>query len=180
MKQIILAKRYAKAIFTVAGEQKKVKEYGDVLSSFATMLEENAEMKDALVNPRYPQEVRQNVMGKLVAKAKVEKPLANFLELLTEKKRVEILPEIAESYKLMFDESQNISHGTVITATKLTRALSDKIQHTLEKLTGKKVVLEAVVDPTIIGGMIARVGDLELDGSIRTQLAGLKDSIKGR
>ena len=54
------------------------------------------------------------------------------------------------------------------------------MQATLEKLTGKKVELSASVDPTIIGGVIAKVGDLELDGSIRTQLAGLKDSIKGR
>ena len=59
-------------------------------------------------------------------------------------------------------------------------ALRANVQKVLEKLTGKKVKLTTSVDPTIIGGIIAKVGDLVLDGSIRTQLAGLKDSIKGR
>jgi len=58
--------------------------------------------------------------------------------------------------------------------------LQVKVRATLEKLTGKKVELTTSVDPSIIGGIIAKVGDLELDGSIRTQLASLKDSIKGR
>ena len=180
MKQVILAKRYAKAIFSVAEEENKLEEYGSVINSFAALLEKKPEVKDALTNPLYPIEAREKVMEGLVKAAKLEKPLANFMDLLVEKKRAGILSEIAETYQLMLDEKHNISHGEVITATKLTKALSDKIQTTLEKLTGKQIVLQANVDPSIIGGMIARVGDLELDGSIRTQLAGLKDSIKGR
>ncbi len=180
MKQIILAKRYARAIFSVGQEQKKYKEYGEVLQKFAELYAKQPEVKDALVNPLYPLEARERVIEKIVASMDVDKFMGNFLKLLVEKKRADILPEIAESYQLMVDDVGNISHGTVITATKLTKALTERIQKTLEKLTGKKVVLTARVDPSIIGGMIATVGDLELDGSIRTQLAGLKDSIKGR
>ncbi len=180
MKQIILAKRYARAIFSIGQEQKKYKEYGEILQAFARLYDKQPEVKDALVNPLYPLEARQGVMEKMVAAMSVDQYMGNFLKLLVEKKRADILPEIAESYQLMVDEEQNICHGTVVTATKLTKVLKEKIQKTLEKLTGKKVVLTARVDSSIIGGMIARVGDLELDGSIRTQLAGLKDSIKGR
>ncbi|MDD3619846.1 MAG: ATP synthase F1 subunit delta, partial [Desulfobulbaceae bacterium] len=78
------------------------------------------------------------------------------------------------------DHEQNISHGTLISAIELDSALQEKIQATLEKITGTKVILESQVDPSIIGGIIAKVGDLVVDGSIRTQLNGLKDSIKGR
>jgi len=64
--------------------------------------------------------------------------------------------------------------------TSTTPELQASIRAALEKLTGKKVELSTSVDPSLIGGIIAKVGDLVLDGSIRTQLAGLKDSIKGR
>jgi F-type H+-transporting ATPase subunit delta len=80
----------------------------------------------------------------------------------------------------MVDNEKNVSHGSVVSAIVLSEALQDKVRVALEKLTGKKVALTTSVDPSIIGGIIAKVGDLELDGSIRTQLAGLKDSIKGR
>jgi F-type H+-transporting ATPase subunit delta len=106
--------------------------------------------------------------------------MGNFLNLLVRKKRAEILPEIAVAYKTMVDEAKNISHGNVISAIELTDKLKQNVQKILEKLTGKKVELTTSVDPTIIGGIIAQVGDLVLDGSIKTQLAGLKDSIKGR
>ena len=104
----------------------------------------------------------------------------NFLTLLVQKKRAAIIPEIAESFQVMVDEDKNISHGMVVSAIELTAELREKIQDTLEKLTGKKVELTASVDPSIIGGIVAKVGDVVLDGSIRTQLASLKDSIKGR
>jgi F-type H+-transporting ATPase subunit delta len=99
---------------------------------------------------------------------------------LVQKKRAELLPEIAESYQAMVDEAKNISHGNVISAVEMTDDLKANVQKVLEKLTGKKVKLTTNVDPSIIGGIIAKVGDLVLDGSIKTQLAGLKDSIKGR
>jgi F-type H+-transporting ATPase subunit delta len=106
--------------------------------------------------------------------------MGNFLNLLVRKKRAEILPEIAAAYQTMVDEAKNISHGNVISAIELSDTLKANVQTILEKLTGKKVELTTSVDSSIIGGIIAKVGDLVLDGSIKTQLAGLKDSIKGR
>lgn len=180
MKQIILAKRYAKAMFSIGKEQKQFEEYGKNLNALAQLYKDQPEVRDALVNPLYPLAVRQSVIEKIVVSLTVDKFMGNFLKLLVDKNRAVILPEIAESYQTMVDNEQNISHGSIVTASKLTKALTNKIQNTLEKLTGRKIVLKTSVDPSIIGGMIATVGDLELDGSIRTQLAGLKDSIKGR
>jgi F-type H+-transporting ATPase subunit delta len=67
----------------------------------------------------------------------------------------------------------------VISSTPLSGALNSKIKETLEKITGKQVLLRTEIDDTIIGGIVAKVGDLVLDGSIKTQLTGLKESIKG-
>ncbi len=106
--------------------------------------------------------------------------MGNFLILLVQKKRAEILPEISEEFQMMVNVEKNVSHGSIISAVELSDELQANVQATLEKLTGKKVVLSTSVDPSLIGGIIAKVGDLVLDGSIRTQLAGLKDTIKGR
>lgn len=180
MKQTILAKRYAKAIFTVGREKDKYEEYDEVLQGLADLYTTHPEVVDALTNPLYPMDVKENVMKGIVGSMKVDTIMGNFLNLLVQKKRAEILPEIAVAYKTMVDDAKNISHGNVISAIELSDELKENVQTILEKLTGKKVELTTSVDPSIIGGIIAQVGDLVLDGSIKTQLAGLKDSIKGR
>ena len=180
MKQTILARRYAKAIFTVGQEKEKFEEYGDVLNGLAGLYESHPEVVDALTNPLYPMDVKEKVMSGMIASMNVDEIMGNFLKLLVQKKRAGILPEIAESYRTMVDEANNVSHGNVISAVELSDDLKANVQAVLEKLTGKKVKLTTSVDPSIVGGIIAKVGDLELDGSIKTQLAGLKDSIKGR
>jgi len=179
VKQIILARRYAKALFAVGKEDGKFEEYSVALQGMA-QLYADTDLADSLTNPLYPMDVREKVMEGVVASIGIDKVMANFLNLLVEKKRADVLPDIAEEYQIMVDEEKNVSHGTVVSAVELSKELQDKVQVTLEKITGKKVELTASVDPSIIGGIIAKVGDLELNGSIKTQLASLKDSIKGR
>lgn len=180
MKQTILARRYAKAIFTVGQDKEKFEEYGEILSGLADLYVAHPEVVDALTNPLYPMDVREKVMSGMIASMAVDEIMGNFLKLLVQKKRADILPEISEAYKTMVDEANNVSHGNVISAVELSDDLKANVQTVLEKLTGKKVKLSTTVDPAIVGGIIAKVGDLVLDGSIKTQLAGLKDSIKGR
>lgn len=180
MKQTILARRYAKALFAVGKEEGKYEEYGQTLQGVAGLYVSHPEVIDALTNPLYPLDIRQKVMAGMIESMGVEKIMANFLNLLVEKKRAAILPEVAEEFQAMVDNEKNVSHGSVVSAIELSEALQDKVRAALEKLTGKKVELTTSVNPSIIGGIIAKVGDLELDGSIRTQLASLKDSIKGR
>jgi len=180
VKQIILARRYAKALFAVGKDEGKLDEYNDALQGLNEIFASDIGLADSLTNPLYPMDVREKVMEGIVASMGVDKVMGNFLNLLVEKKRADVLPDIAEEFQIMVDEEKNVSHGTVVSAVELSKELQAKVQATLEKLTGKKVELTTSVDPSIIGGVIAKVGDLELDGSIRTQLAGLKDSIKGR
>ncbi len=144
------------------------------------IVDAEAGVGDALNNPLYPLDVRQKVMAKIAESVQADAIMTSFLNLLIEKKRADILPDIAYELQVMVDKDQNISHGSIISAIELDQTLLGKIQATLEKLTGNKVILETQVDPSIIGGIIAKVGDLVLDGSIKTQLNGLKESIKGR
>jgi len=181
VKQLILAKRYAKAIFSLGKEQGKVEAYADSLNAIAVLYKNTElEVEDALTNPLYPVEARQKVMAKIAESVDADTLSTSFLNLLIEKKRVDVLPEIATALQEMLVREENISHGSVISAIELDSKLLEEIQATLEKITGNKVILETQVDPSIIGGIVAKVGDLVLDGSIRTQLNGLKESIKGR
>ena len=180
MRQTILARRYAKALFSLGKEQNKYEAYNGALSAIAALYEESPEVGDSLTNPLYPLEARQKIMAKVAELVQADTMLAAFLNLLVEKHRAAILPDIAQEMQVMVDSEQGISHGSVVSAVALDTALLEKIQLTLEKITGNKVLLETEVDASIIGGIIAKVGDLVLDGSIKTQLNGLKESIKGR
>lgn len=180
MKQTILARRYAKALFAIGKDEEKFEEYNQALQGVAGLYVSHPEVVDALTNPLYPLDVRLKVMTGMIESMGVDKIMANFLNLLVEKKRAVILPEVAEEFQVMVDNEKNVSHGTVVSAIELSEELQGKVRAALEKLTGKKVELTSSVDSSIIGGIVAKVGDLELDGSIKTQLAGLKDSIKGR
>lgn len=180
MRQTILARRYAKALFSLGKEQGKYEAYNEALSAIEVLYDESPEVGDSLTNPLYPLEARQKIMAKVAELAKADKMLTAFLNLLVEKHRAGILPDIAQEMQVMVDREQGISHGSVVSAVELDAALLEKIQATLEKITGNQVILETEVDSSIIGGVIAKVGDLVLDGSIKTQLNGLKESIKGR
>ena len=179
MKNTVLAKRYAKALFAVGKEEGAFDGYNKALVEMAELFTGTPEVQDALTNPMYPLEARAKVMEHLISKMKAPQVMANFFNLLVQKKRADILPDIAEQFQVLVDADNNVSRGTVVTASDLSADLSKKVQATLEKITGKQVVLTAQVDPSIIGGIVAKVGDLVLDGSIKSQLAGLKESIKG-
>jgi len=179
VRQTILAKRYAKAIFAVGQEEGKSEAFRETLNVLGDFLVKYPEAMDALTNLLYPMELKEKVMAKLINELQSDQLMANFLNLVVQKKRADILPEIATEFQLMVDADQNISRGTVISASEISGELQTKVQSTLENITGNKVILTSEINPAIIGGIIAKVGDLVIDGSIKTQLAGLNESIKG-
>lgn len=179
MKNTILAKRYAKALFAVSKEEEAVDAYAEALGQIATLYIETPEVADALTNVMYPLEVRVKVAQDLMQAMQASVVMARFITLLVQKKRAVALPEIAEEFQALVDADNNICRGTVISANELSPELQAKVASTLNVLTGKQVSLTTEVDSSIIGGIIAKVGDLVLDGSLKSQLEGLKESIKG-
>ncbi len=177
MKSTVLAKRYAKALFTVGKEDDAVEQYGRDLTGMAEAFQGVSELADVLVNPLYPEDVRLKVMEQIGAAMKIAPVMVKFFGLLIRNKRAAILPDLAESYQMLVDQDKNLVRGSVLSATELSGGLLDKIKATLEKITGKQVELTTRIEPAIIGGMVAKVGDLVLDASLRSQLAGLKESI---
>jgi len=179
VRQTILAKRYAKALFAVSQEEGKSEIYRETLNVLGDFLQQHPEAMDALTNPLYPMELKEKVMTQLIGALQASQFMANFLNLVVQKKRADILPEIAAEFQALVDAAENVSRGTLTTASQIPGDLQAKVQATMENITGKKVILTTRIDPSIIGGIVAKVGDLVMDGSIKTQLAGLNESIKG-
>jgi F-type H+-transporting ATPase subunit delta len=179
VRQTILAKRYAKALFAVSQEEGKSEIYRETLNVLGDFLQKYPEAKDALTNLLYPMELKEKVMARLISELQAPQYMANFLNLVVQKRRADILPEIGAEFQALVDADQNVSRGTLIAAWDMPGDLQAKVQTTLENITGKKVILTTEIDPAIIGGIVAKVGDLVMDGSIKTQLAGLNESIKG-
>lgn len=177
MKSTILAKRYAKALFAVGKEDNAVEPYGRDLADMAAAFQGVPELADVLINPLYPEDVRARVMAEIGAAMKIAPVMAKFFGLLIRNKRAAILPDLAEGYQMLVDQDKNLVRGSVVSAAELSSGLLAKIKATLEKITGKQVELTTRIEPAIIGGMVAKVGDLVLDASLRSQLAGLKESI---
>lgn len=179
MKNTIIAKRYAKALFAVGKEENAVELYAQALNIMGSLYAQAPPVQDALTNPMYPLEVRVKVVRDIMASMEASDVITRFMALLVEKKRAVALPEIAEAFQGLVDADKNMCRATVISATELNTAMRVKVESALSSLTGKEVAVTATVDPSIIGGIIAKVGDLVLDGSIKSQLNGLKESIKG-
>jgi F-type H+-transporting ATPase subunit delta len=175
-----VARRYAKALLTLGKEDGNYKEYGEGLSGFAHLLEREPELKDALLNPIHSREDRRKLLLRMIELFQLSPMVSNLLQLLLDKHRLNVVDGVAQAYQQMVDEVENVSRARVRAAIFLDDATQERLRKTLEKMTGSTVVMEVEEDPSIIGGIVAKVGDLVLDGSVRTQINSLRESlIKG-
>lgn len=178
MIDLTVARRYAKALLTLGKEDGKYKEYGDELGGFASLLEREPELQDALLNPVHGREDRKKLLLRIIELLQMSLIVSNFLQLLFDKHRLGAVTGISQVYQQLMDELENISRARVKSAVAMDEATRDRLRQTLEKVTRSKVVMEVEEDPAIIGGIVARVGDLVLDGSIRSQLSSLSESLR--
>jgi len=173
----VLAKRYAKALFAVAKEDGKLEEYNQTLQELNAFLRDNPDIQEALESPIIGLDVKQAIIEELIKASNIDEHLANFLQLLVERNRVHHLPLIADAYQELMDEETGVIRARVTTAVPLSDDLKEKMREVFTQATGKEVVLVAEEDPSIIGGVIAHVGDMVWDGSIKSQLEGFKELI---
>lgn len=175
----IIARRYAKALLAIGREDGDYTEYGRELTAFAEIMG-MADLTPTLSNPIYPKANRRAILDNILDKVEPSIIVRNFLGLLMEKDRISLIDSINDHYLRLVDEINNIERATVISAKPLLETIQDRVKASLEAMTGKTILLEVEQDEEIIGGVIARVGDLTLDGSVKTQLQNLKESlIKG-
>jgi F-type H+-transporting ATPase subunit delta len=171
--------RYARALFDVILKEMPAdleKVHADV-QEFADLITQNPALAGVLGNPSIPASKKRAVAQALLHHAAMDSPAAKLILLLAEKDRVMLLPDVAKAYRERLMEHLKIVRGEVTTAMALTDDKLRAIEQALAKATGRKVVLEAKVDPTIIGGVVTRLGSTVYDGSVTTQLEKMKQAL---
>jgi F-type H+-transporting ATPase subunit delta len=173
-----IARRYAKALLAIGREDGQAETYKQELAGFAKLVEENKELAQAISNPLYDVEGRKKVLDAIIEKVKPSQTMVSFLSLLFDKGRFQYLGDIYVYFEKMTDELANIIRADVVSAVKLPDESVEKIKAALSEQTGKKVTIETTVDTSLIGGVVTKIGDLVLDGSVKTQLISLKESLQ--
>jgi F-type H+-transporting ATPase subunit delta len=173
-----IARRYAKALVQLATDEGGVEKFYAELTAFDAVLVENPDLRAILVSPAYRAEVKREIVRELLAKLAPAVTVANFVQLLVDRNRLNYLSQIIASYGVFADELSGVVRPTLTTAMPLDDQQVDAIRDALAKSTGKKVVLTVEVDAALIGGVVAKIGDKVLDGSVKTQLTRIEDILQ--
>ncbi|MGH8371944.1 MAG: F0F1 ATP synthase subunit delta [Gammaproteobacteria bacterium] len=171
---ITLARPYAKAAFEIASEHAALESWSKTLAVLAELSRDHS-VQVMLGDPQVPSTVCADVLIELAAKAgaKLDQQARNFVKLLAEYHRLEILPEIAADYAALRAEAEGTVEVEVRAGIKLDAEEQTRISSALGKKLGRKVKLNCVTDKSLIGGAIIRAGDLVIDGSVRDKLGRL-------
>jgi len=169
--------RYAKALLNIATEEKQVEQYAEELAEVAAVLKQEDLLRLLLDSPTFPLTKKTTIMNDIAAKMELSIGMGKFLSLLLEKGRIVYLPQIEVKYRKLADELSGVVRARISSANKLTKKRAESIKAGLEKQTGKQVVLSVKTDKSLIGGLQAEMGGKLFDGSVKTQLKRIADTL---
>jgi F-type H+-transporting ATPase subunit delta len=142
------------------------------------LLSEEKGLEAAINNPLYDTSARKKVLEAVIEKLGLSDVMCSFLLLLFEKGRFGFIASINEFYQEFADELKGVVRAGLVSATELSSDAVEKIKEALSNKTGKQVILDVEQDPNLLGGIVTRIGDLVLDGSIKTQLLNMRETLK--
>jgi len=172
-----IARRYAKALVSLGTEQNKVDAYGEELAKVGSIVASHDLLRLLLESPTLAVEKKSAIFSEIMVKIGLSKQMQNFFGLLVEKGRMHYLSQIELHYRLLADELSGTLRASVTAAVQLTAAQQKAIAKELEKQTGKNVELTVDVDAALIGGLRTVIGGRLFDGSVKTQLKRIEDTL---
>lgn len=178
MKNLAVARRYAKALLLIGQQDGQTERYRNELQSIAGLVAGDRRLDQAINNPLYESAARKRVLQSIITKLTLSRAMESFLVLLFEKSRFGFLGHINDFYQKLADELKGVARATLTSASALSADAIERIRAGLSQRTGKDIILEVKQDPGLIGGVVTQIGDLVLDGSIRTQLLNMRESLK--
>jgi F-type H+-transporting ATPase subunit delta len=172
------ANRYAKALFDVALEEKTdLAQIDRDLTTLVELLNSNVELKAAASRVGIPDAARKALMTAVAEKMAVAPPVRKVIALLAEKRKLNLLPDLAVAFRERLLAHQNVVRAEVTSAVPLSAEKMTALEASLSRTTGKKVDLSVAVDPELLGGIVARIGSTVYDGSVRTQLTKMRQQL---
>ena len=169
-----MSKEYGTALFMLAKEKKEQKRYAEALEQILAQLEATPEYMELLASPSIPKDERVELIERAFGSSMPEY-VVSFLKLLCERGRIRQLAECQEAYNKLLDEDMRVSVARVTSAIELTSAEKERLRKRLEKMSGRTVELECIIDSSILGGLSVEIDGKIIDGSVRHRLNEIKD-----
>ena len=171
------AARYAKALFDVAMSESTPEQAELQLTAFFDLVQGHADLRQVLVSPAIPAARKRAMVTELLDRLQPSSPVRKLLLLLAERDRLELVPDLVAVFHERLMEHQKVVQAEVTTAAPIPAEQAAQLEQRLGRSLGRTVTLTTKVDPELIGGMVTRIGGTVYDGSIATQLAGLRQRL---
>lgn len=170
---------YAQSLFEAARGREEIEETLENLKEFVDVLRESNELREFFHGTHIPESQKRNAIDALTEEMSLS--TRNFLKVLIDNSRTEIIEDVVPRYEDLVEEYQGKVEVELTTAVELSDEMLDRFKSRLgEILNGREVLLETYVNPDLVGGAVVRVGEKQVDGSVRGQLQGLRQQMLER
>jgi F-type H+-transporting ATPase subunit delta len=174
----MVASRYAMALVEVALEHKNAEQVKSDLAAFVEAFGASADLRHSLENPAVAREEKHAVIENVAEKMQLTKAVRNFILLVVDHERTELLHEIQDAFRKDLNDRLGIAEAEITSARELTPAERKELMSVLERRTGKKIEARFSEDNSLLGGAVVRVGSTIYDGSVREQLARMQEQLE--
>ena len=171
-----LSRRYSKALFQLAQEQRQEEAIGQEIEQFFHAYE-GSPLHTVLNNPAFSLENRKKILAEVNKSLQLSPLSVHFISILLERDRLPYLSFIIARYRRLLNESKGRVEATVVASSPLDAAMLERLRQTLHGISGKEVVLHEKTDPALLGGLLVELEGKIYDGSVRTQLEQMKQRI---
>ncbi|MFL5577333.1 MAG: F0F1 ATP synthase subunit delta [Gemmatimonadaceae bacterium] len=176
MREPTIARNYAEALFELARKGGDLSGWGAMISDVADAVERDLRLRRFLESPRVSADQKNEILARAF-QDRMPRLLVRYLQALVHNRRQMLIPQIAAEYRALVDAAEGRVHAQVTVARDPSDAEREEIARDLGRVLGKKVVPHVTVNPAILGGVVVRVGDTVMDGSVRRRLTLLRNRL---
>jgi F-type H+-transporting ATPase subunit delta len=174
-----VAGRYASALFSLAQDQRQADLVAEALTRFDTLIAESPDLERMVRSPVFSAADQLKALDAILAQAEISGVAANFIRLVATKRRLFFIREMIADYRKLYDTSRGVTRAEVTSAAALSDANVAALKDSLRAASGgREVALDMKVDPSIIGGLIVKLGSRMVDGSLKTKLNAIRLAMK--
>lgn len=173
----LVSKRYALALFEAGLELNKLDEFKEEMNFLGRTIEDEPQLSTILEHPKVTKEEKKELIRAIFGQ-KLSQEMLNFIYLIIDKRRERYIDEVKEYYNFLYNEENNIIEATAVTAIPMDKQHQDKLSIVLSNRLGKKVILENLVDKNVVGGVLLKIENKLLDGTIKGRLNDIERSLK--
>ena len=175
----VIARRYALALMNLAAKSEGIEEVAGGLDDLVDLLAESDRLAAMLASPDVPHNDKERIVASVLQRMQAPQLVDTFVRYLAHKRRIELVTEIRRIYHELADERLGLAQAQVTVAAPLGDGEEERLRTLYEKVSGKKISLAVTVDPSIIGGVVTKIGSTVWDGSLRNALDTLQSEISG-